>query len=76
MDAIADVEHREGPRGEGGIKKPCRDEVRDDGGTEGDDDTVSEANQSLGIEQQVGHESPEKARSGGRYRPQTDSANG
>ena len=49
MNAIVDVEHGEGPRGEGGIEEPCRDEVRDDGdtawgpcgdgGTEGDDDT-------------------------------------
>ena len=40
MDAIADVEHGEGLRGEGGVEEPCHDEVRDDGGTEGDDDTA------------------------------------
>ena len=40
IDVIADVEHGEGPRGEGGVEEPCRDEVRDDSGTEGDDDTA------------------------------------
>ena len=50
MNAIADVQHGEGPHGEGGVEEPCHDEVRDNGGTawepcgnggtEGDDDTA------------------------------------
>ena len=40
MDAIADVELGDGPCGKGVVEEPCRNKVRNDGGTEGNDDTA------------------------------------